>query len=194
MSQLRVISGVARGRKLYSVPGDKTRPITDKVKESLFSILYQDISGSEFLDLFAGTGSVGIEALSRGANYARFIDLQFRAIETIKANLQLTKLADNAEVLMADSFHHLVKDADRKFDYVYVAPPQYKEMWSQALLILDQHTQWLKEDAWVIVQIHPKEYKELALVNLSLFDQRKYGNTLLLFYENSPNKVKASAN
>lgn len=193
MSHLRVISGQARGQKLRSVPGDKSRPIPDRVKESLFNILSQDIAGSSFFDLFAGTGSVGIEALSRGANYARFVDIQFAAIETIKSNLQETKLANRAEVLMADTFNYLTRAADHEFDYVYVAPPQYKGMWSLCLPILDQHAQWLKEDAWVIVQIDPKEYKELTLENLSLFDQRKYGNTLLLFYEHVSNRKTLSA-
>ena len=188
MNNLRVISGQARGHRLLSVPGETTRPITDRVKESLFSILSHDMPGSDFLDLFAGTGSVGIEALSRGADYARFIDLKFTAIETIKLNLQSTKLADNAEVLMSDALSYLKRTADRTFDYLYIAPPQYKEMWSKALLILDQQPQWLKEDAWVIVQIDPKEYEEMTLENLSLFDSRKYGNTLLLFYENIPQK------
>ena len=83
MGSLRVISGLARGRRLRSVPGDTTRPITDRVKESLFDILGADVVGSAFLDLFAGTGSVGIEALSRGADFARFIDLHRPAIQTI---------------------------------------------------------------------------------------------------------------
>ena len=87
MSSLRVISGKARGRRLRTVPGDTTRPITDRAKESLFNILGPDIQGASVLDMFAGTGSVGIEALSRGAARVRFIDQQRQAIDTIRLNL-----------------------------------------------------------------------------------------------------------
>src|SRR3990172_11140026 len=103
MSGLRVISGKARGRRLRSVPGDLTRPITDRAKESLFNILGSDIDGAVVLDLFAGTGSVGIEALSRGAARARFIDQQRQAIETIHFNLSATGLEASAEVLRQDA-------------------------------------------------------------------------------------------
>ena len=82
-----MISGSARGQRLRSVPGDKTRPITDRVKEALFNIISSDIVNASLLDLFAGTGAVGIEALSRGAKHVRFIDTQSQAIKTIKTNL-----------------------------------------------------------------------------------------------------------
>lgn len=183
MSGLRVIAGKARGRKLRSVPGDTTRPITDRTKESLFNIIAADIQGASFLDLFAGTGSVGIEALSRGAAFVRFIDLSRQAVDTVKANLKSTGLENGAEVIRSDAFAQLEKTTDRVFDYVYIAPPQYKELWVRALLSLDAHPTWLSEDAWVIVQIHPSEYAAVALKNLVEFDRRKYGSTLLIFYE-----------
>ena len=189
MSGLRVISGVARGRKLRSVPGSATRPITDRAKESLFNILGSDIVGSSFLDLFAGTGSVGIEALSRGAAFVRFIDTQRQAIETVRANLSLTGLQQSAEVLRQDAFSMLGRPVDRAFDYVFIAPPQYKELWQKALLALDAQPAWLTPDAWVIAQIHPVEYRpktasaEPVLKNLSEFDQRRYGSVLFVFYE-----------
>ncbi len=183
MSGLRVIAGKARGRRLRDVPGDSTRPITDRAKESLFNILGQDIEAASLLDLFAGTGSVGIEALSRGAEFVRFIDLQRQAIDTIRANLASTGLAEGAEVLRMDAFHHLEQPPDRAFDYVFVAPPQYKELWQRALLALDSHPQWLAEDAWVIVQIHPVERQELALNHLRAFDERQYGSVVFVFYE-----------
>jgi 16S rRNA (guanine(966)-N(2))-methyltransferase RsmD len=180
---LRVISGKARGRRLRSVPGDATRPITDRAKESLFNILGGDVEGAALLDLFAGTGSVGIEALSRGAAFVRFIDHQRQAIETMHANLQATGLSAHAEVLRMDAFTLLERPVDRAFEYVFVAPPQYKEMWQRALQLLDAHPDWLTDDAWVIVQIHPVEYVELALEHLSEFDQRTYGSVLFVFYE-----------
>lgn len=183
MRPLRVIAGTARGRKLRSVPGETTRPITDRAKEALFNIIRQDLPGGAFFDLFAGTGSVGIEALSRGAGFVRFTDQQRRAIETIRANLETTGLGAAAEVRQGDAFAQLARAPDRQFDYVYIAPPQYKEYWSRAMRALDANPAWLVEDAWVIVQIHPKEYAPLELENLLEFDQRKYGNTLLVFYE-----------
>jgi 16S rRNA (guanine966-N2)-methyltransferase len=182
MSGLRIIAGKARGRKLRSVPGDSTRPITDRVKENLFNILGADVEGSSWLDLFAGTGSVGIEALSRGADFVRFIDLQRQAIETIRSNLSQTGLQVGSEVLRRDAFQLIAEPADRGFDYVYIAPPQYKALWMRALLALDENPGWLNDDAWVIIQIHPVEGQDVSLKKLEEFDRRKYGSTLLLFY------------
>lgn len=183
MSGLRVIAGSARGRRLRSVPGDTTRPITDRTKESLFNILGGDIQGATFLDLFAGTGSVGIEALSRGAAFARFLDKSQDAVQTIRLNLQISETTRGAEVKRIDSFQFLQGEADRSFDYVYIAPPQYKELWKRALGILDDRPEWLAPDAWVIVQIHPVEYEKMDLKNLAEFDTRRYGSTVLVFYE-----------
>jgi len=180
---LRVISGTAKGRKLKDVPGDSTRPVTDMVKEALFNILAGDVLDSVWWDLFAGTGAIGIEALSRGAAFVRFSDLNRLPIDTIQANLQTTGFSSQAEVRRGDAFSMLEAAPTRPFDYVYVAPPQYKEMWSRALLALDANPGWLGEGAWVVVQIHPREYKEFDLKNLEKFEERKYGSTLLVFYE-----------
>ncbi len=180
---LRIIRGKAKGTRLQRVPGDSTRPITDRVKEALFNILGADVFGSRWLDLFAGTGSVGIEALSNGAEFVRFVDLHRLAVRTVKHNLEHTRLKKGAEVWQGDAFALLSRPADRRFDYVYIAPPQYRGMWKKALLLLDARPDWLADDAWVIVQIHPKEYEEVVLTNLQEFDRRKYGSTLLVFYE-----------
>jgi 16S rRNA (guanine966-N2)-methyltransferase len=183
LSGLRIIAGKVRGYRLRSVPGDTTRPITDRVKESLFNILGMDIQNATFLDLFGGTGSVGIEALSRGAAFARFIEINRLAYDTIRANLERTGFSKQAEVLRGDAFTLLNQTPDRRFDYVYIAPPQYKELWSKALLALDDHPGWLSEDAWVICQIDPKEYATIPLHAMEEFDQRRYGSTLLVFYQ-----------
>jgi 16S rRNA (guanine966-N2)-methyltransferase len=168
------------------VPGDSTRPITDKVREALFNILGADIKGASFLDLFAGTGSVGIEALSRGAGYVWLVELNRKAVEVIKENLNTTGLTEGAIARHADAFTLLGGEASHTFDYVYIAPPQYKGMWSRAILALDKHLEWLSEDAWVIVQIHPLEYQPISealpVSNLVEFEQRHYGSTLLVFY------------
>jgi 16S rRNA (guanine(966)-N(2))-methyltransferase RsmD len=180
---LRVISGSARGRKLKSVPGDTTRPITDRVKEALFNILSGDVIDSTWWDMFGGTGAVGIEALSRGAAFVRFTDLNRVAVDTIKTNLTATGFTSRAEAKRLDAFTLLAAPPDKQFHYIYIAPPQYHETWSKALSALDRNSDWLTEDGWAIVQIHPKEYKSLPLKNFNEFEQRKYGSTLLVFFE-----------
>jgi 16S rRNA (guanine966-N2)-methyltransferase len=183
MTGLRVIGGKAHGRKLRSVPGDTTRPVTDQVKEACFNIIGGDINGSSMLDLFAGTGSIGIEALSRGAKFVRFIDINRLPIETIRANLVSCGLNINAEVLRADAFSILERPSDFAFDYVYIAPPQYEELWKRAMFALDTHPNWMSSDAWVIAQIHPVEYESIEMQSLVEFDKRRYGGTMLVFYE-----------
>jgi len=182
---LRVISGSAKGRKLKDVPGDTTRPITDRVKEALFNILGGDAIDANWWDLFAGTGAIGIEALSRGASFVRFSDLNRLPVQIIRENVGHCGFGDRAEIKRGDAFAFLAAAPSRQFDYIYVAPPQYKEMWAEALLLLDANPDWLTEGGWAIVQIHPREYHDLPLKNLERFDERKYGSTLLIFYERS---------
>ncbi len=180
---LRVIAGKARGMKLKAVPGDRTRPIMDRVKEALFSIIGSDIQGANFLDLFAGTGSVGIEALSRGADFALFVELNADARKVVQANLAHTRLKERAKVLRRDAFQILAKSPDRDYDFVFVAPPQYQGLWLKTLLALDSNADWHQADCRIIVQIDPKEF-ELAhnFKHLEMQDKRLYGRTMLLFY------------
>jgi 16S rRNA (guanine966-N2)-methyltransferase len=180
---LRVIAGSARGRKLRSVPGETTRPITDRVKEALFNILAGELEGSIWWDLFAGTGAVGIEALSRGASFVRFTDLHRKPIETIKENLAHCDFLSRSEVRRGDAFSHLASHSDRKFDFLFIAPPQYQAMWSKALSLLDDYPNWLTNEGLAIVQIHPRELQSLELRNLEELEMRKYGSTLLVFYQ-----------
>lgn len=182
---IRVIAGKAKGRRLKLVPGDSTRPVMDRVKESLFNILGEWVRGSRWLDLFAGTGSVGIEALSRGASSCLFLDLSREAIRTIHENLTLTGLEAGAEVQRADALAFLdgLPGPDDRFEVIYIAPPQYKAMWRQALEKIDAHADWLEPDGIAIVQIDPREYEVVLLTNLKLYDERHYGNTMLCFYE-----------
>jgi 16S rRNA (guanine966-N2)-methyltransferase len=179
---IRVIAGSARGRRLKMVPGDATRPIMDKVKEALFSILGRNIVGTSVLDLFAGTGSVGIEALSRGAAYVLFVDLDRQAVQTIKENLDLTRLSERATIRRTDALALLKGAPDRTYDYIYIAPPQYKQLWAQVLAALEANPAWIPEGTTVIVQIDPEERADIALQRLVLTDERRYGKTLLLFY------------
>jgi 16S rRNA (guanine966-N2)-methyltransferase len=179
---MRVIAGQARGRRLQPVPGDGTRPITDRAKEALFAILQGDIPAARVLDLFAGTGSVGIEALSRGAAWCDFVDGAQAAVRTIDGNLAHTDLAQRARVIRRDVFALLAGRPDEAYDLVYVAPPQYRGLWSRTLAALDTRPDWLADDAIVVAQIHPREDVPVRLAHLCEFDRRRYGGVLLLFY------------
>ncbi len=187
---MRVIAGSAKGTRLSAVPGKRTRPISDRVKQSLFDILADYIPGARVLDLFAGTGSVGIEALSRGASHAAFVEQQARAVTTIQANLQRTRLYDQARVVKADVFKYLSADPE-PFDLIYIAPPQYVGLWSRTLRALDASPGWLSSDALVVVQIFPKEFEPLLLDSIQLNDQRRIGSTLLCFYRPEPPIVRS---
>jgi 16S rRNA (guanine(966)-N(2))-methyltransferase RsmD len=178
---MRVIAGSAKGIRLRAVPGTGTRPISDRVKEALFNILGADIVGARVLDLFAGTGSVGIEALSRGASSAVFVEKHPAAVATIHANLRGTRLQADAQVIKADVFKYLTSEPEA-FDLVYIAPPQYRGLWSKTLLAVEASSGWLSPDGIAIVQIFPKELQPVPSTGLQLVDQRKYGSTLLCFY------------
>lgn len=178
---MRVIGGSAKGRPLKSVPGDSTRPILDRVKTPLFDILRPNLADIEMLDLFGGSGAVGIEALSQGARHCVFLDTNARAIATIRANLESTELTDNAEVRHTDAFIYL-KNTTRSFDLIYVAPPQYKGLWIEAMRMIAERPHLVHDTGQIIVQIDPKEYETLELETFHEAQQRKYGNTILVFY------------
>lgn len=183
MGTLRVISGKAKGMRLKTVPGDTTRPITDIVKESLFNILGNEIVDNQILDLFGGTGAVGIEALSRGAGFVTFLDKGSLAIKTIQQNLATTKLEAQAEVIRTDAFAYLQNPPKLAFDLIYIAPPQYRQMWQKAIKLVDAKPELLSDTGQIIVQINPIEWEELSYENFEIFDERKYGDTLLVFFE-----------
>src|SRR5690242_12137332 len=191
---MRVVTGEAKGRKLKGPKTPGTRPIIDRVKTALFDILSTRVEDARFLDLFAGVGSVGIEALSRGAARATFIEMSYNVLKLVRENLRITGLADRAETLHADAFKFLQSQASiqgpsdntrREYDIIYVAPPQYHEMAARALALLDS-SPLVAERGLVIIQIYPKERTGVAavpLARLKLIDERRYGSTLLMFYE-----------
>lgn len=178
---MRVIGGTAKGRVLKSVPGDSTRPILDRVKVPLFDILRPRLPGAHVLDLFGGTGSVGIEALSQGAERAVFLDTNAKAVETIKHNLSVTGLTEKAEVRHTDAFVYL-RNTAQSFDLIYVAPPQYKGIWIEAMRTLAERPHLVRDGGDVIVQIDPTEYEQLDLARFQEVEQRRYGSTILVFF------------
>lgn len=188
---MRVIAGSAKSRRLASVPGEGTRPITDRVKEALFDILGGLVEEARVLDLFAGTGAVGIEALSRGAREAVFVELNPRAGAVLRENLRSTGFEAQGQVVLTDVFRFLKRQPGVPFDLVYVAPPQYKELWIKTLQALDGGP-WLAAEGVIVVQIHPKEYQEVELRALRLVEQRRYGSTILCFYETATDAKPAA--
>ena len=129
---MRVITGTARGRRLKELEGMETRPTTDRVKEGIFNIIQFDIEGRRVLDLFAGTGQLGIEALSRGAASAVFVDQRKDAAALTKDNLKLTELNDRGQVVCGDAMAYLA-GAKAKFDLVFIDPPYAAKLWGSAL-------------------------------------------------------------
>ncbi len=184
---MRVISGSAKGHSLHAVPGESTRPITDRVKSALFSILASQgmIEGRRYLDLFGGTGAVGIEALSRGAAEVVFCERDRIALRILRENLAATGFAAQGLVVPGDAFAYLARPGLPPFDVIYIAPPQYQGLWLKALRGVDARPELLTEDGQALVQIFPKEWEEPGLANLVLTDRRQYGSTALCFFENS---------
>jgi len=190
---MRVIGGSARGMKLSLVPGEGTRPILDRVKTALFDILRPRLEGMRILDLFAGSGGVGIEALSQGAAFCMFNDCARKAVVTIRKNLEVTRLADCSQVRLGDAFS-LLRETDQVFDLIYVAPPQYQGLWERAVLLLDERPELLRKnpqadsendllDGLLVVQIDPREYRPLDLKYFRESRQYRYGNTVLILYD-----------
>lgn len=188
---MRVISGKAKGARLRALSGKRTRPILDRVKESLFNILGDFIVDSVVLDLFAGTGSLGIEALSRGAKRCLFVDNNIHAVQVIKKNLQGTRFLEGAEILKKNVFtlSALLSQKGIKFDLILVAPPyrlidlDSKER-GKIFTFLDEcvSSQILNERGIVVLQHHRKQaVSQEDLTQLRVFDERRYGNTQLTF-------------
>ena len=129
---MRVITGSARGRRLGELKGTETRPTTDKVKESIFNCIQFDVENARVLDLFAGTGQLGIEALSRGAQSAVFVDRRTEAAKLVRDNLALCGFTDRAQVVCGDAMGYL-SSLRTKFDIIFLDPPYETELLSQAL-------------------------------------------------------------
>lgn len=149
---MRVITGIARGRKLRTLEGNDVRPTTDKVKEAVFSSIQFDIDGASVIDLFAGSGQMGIEALSRGAGSAVFTDISRKSIDIINENLTVSGLADSAKVIHSDGIDFL-KTSNQHFDIAILDPPYRKGLIEAALPVLEN----LMNDGGKIICEHEKE-------------------------------------
>ena len=149
---MRVVAGSARSLLLKTPEGKETRPTTDRIKETLFNMIQFDIEDASFLDLFAGSGAIGIEALSRGARNAVFVENAKEAYECIIDNLNHTKLADKATVLKQDVFTALsVMEYKHHFDVVFLDPPYHKELEIRTLEYLS-HSSLIDEDTLIIFE------------------------------------------
>lgn len=181
---MRVITGTAKGRKLKMPKGGKTRPAMDKVKGSTFNIIARLVPDSRFLDLFAGSGNLGIEALSRGASFAVFVDASRECTRTIKENLQLTRLEDKASVFTMDCLKFLKKKQfDEIFDVVFIDPPYLKGLLEPLLDYIHQ-CPWFNKQTLFIIERQKKD--EIHLQNRSEYiqtDERNFGDTVLTFFK-----------
>ena len=175
---MRIIAGSARGRKLFSPEGMDVRPTTDKVKESLFNIIQFEIPGARVLDLFSGTGQLGLEALSRGAESAVFLDNSRRSLDAVRKNLLQTGLQEKAEVICADTVLYL-RSCKKTFDIAYLDPPYQQGLLQKTLPLLPA----VMSKSGVIVCEHPTEEQlPQEIGSFALKKNYKYGKIMISVY------------
>jgi len=181
---MRVISGSARHLILKTLPGNDTRPTTDMIKETLFNMINFDLPGSTFLDLFAGSGAIGIEALSRGATYACFIDNNAKAVAVIKDNLEHTKFTDVADVLTAESLNGLRRmEASKKhFDFVFMDPPYNMGLEAPVLRYL-KNSKLIDNDTVIIIEMSiDSDTEQLAAIGYNIDKIKSYKTNKHVFF------------
>jgi 16S rRNA (guanine966-N2)-methyltransferase len=178
---VQVIAGIAKGRKLKSLPGLTTRPILARIKKSLFDIIRLPVIEAHFLDLYAGTGAVGIEALSRGAKLAVFIEKDLNAIKIIRDNLQLTRFSDQGQILQGNVFD-LLQKIGQAYNIIFVGPPYELGVTKDTIANIDKN-QVLAKDGLVVAQHHFKEPMDIKVGGLFMYRQERYGDTRLSFYK-----------
>ena len=189
---IRVQSGQARGRRIKALPtGPDVRPILARIRKSLFDILRPRLAGARFLDLFAGTGTVGIEALSNGAARAVFVDANRHSCRMVETNLAALGLSDRSKVIQSDATRLAVLAYEGPFDLVFLGPP-YKDdrrrplaLTVPALRALDEANATTPE-AWVIGQHHKKEPLAGLPAGWEIFRENRYGDSVLTFFRRIP--------
>ncbi len=181
---MRVISGHLGGRKLFSVSGNRTRPTADKVKESVFNILSGEIRDRVVLDLFAGTGALGIESASRGAAAVVCIDNSSAAIRAIEKNVSACALETRVKVIRWDIARNLgcLRSAQPQYDLIFMDPPYERGLLVKALSNL-HYSQAAEPGATLVVEHSDREPVPEDVAFIGLKDQRKYGKTLVSFLE-----------
>ena len=181
---LRIIAGDLKGRKLRAVHGIKTRPTANRTREAIFNILVSQIPGCRVLDLFAGTGTFGIEALSRKAHAAVFIDNDKDAISVLQANIKSLSLAGQTQIIRWDLVKNLncLNSLSLPFDLVFMDPPYLKNMIEPTLRNLHL-SQSLADGARIIVEHSQREPVLARQLPFEIIDQRKYGKTLVTFLD-----------
>ncbi len=179
---MRIIGGKAKGTKLYTLEGKNTRPTLDRVRESLFNILQQEIRDSIFLDLFSGSGACGIEAVSRGAKKAILCDNSKQAIQIIKKNIEKTHTKEKIELYQMDFKEVLKTQIRESVDIIFIDPPYQTNFAYEAVKLLI-HNNLLKEESIIIIETDQEEIvkEQLESLNIKIIDERKYGRAYLIF-------------
>lgn len=184
---MRVIAGIHKGRQLKAVSGKATRPTADKVKEAVFQMIGPYFNGGRALDLFAGSGALAIEALSRGMHYAVLIDQQEKAIHTIYDNLKTLSLTDQTEVYRNDAFRALQALSKRAFtfDLILLDPPYKRVDYEKLLYEISKH-QLLTENGFIVCEHESTEKLPEKLDNFCIYKHSKYGGvTRVTIYEST---------
>ena len=181
---MRVIAGTARSMPLRCIEGLDTRPTTDRIKETLFNMLQREIPGCRFLDLFGGSGAIGIEALSRGADFAAFAENNKQAYECILDNLAFTRLADRSRVFFMDALGALrVMEGDGPFDLIFLDPPYGRGMEREVLAYLE-HSGLADEDTTIILETDLKEDTSwISGFGFTVSKEKRYKTNRHLFIE-----------
>ena len=187
---MRVIGGNARGRRLKVPRGQTLRPTAARVKEALFNILPHDLSGTRVLDLFAGTGNVSIEALSRGAAAATLVDVSVESGRAIRDNLRRLGLSDRTQlwIMPVPRALRLLGRRGEIFDLIFLDPP-YERDWIDRTLKLIGQERLLGESGVLIAEHSPREKVKPIYDSLALYDERRYGSTLLSFFNQAVLKL-----
>ena len=178
---MRIISGAARGTKLSTLEGENTRPTLDRVRESIFNIIQNEVRDAVVLDLFAGSGAIGLEAISRGAKKAVMCDKSKQAISIIKKNIDKTHFEKETFVYNLDFKECLKSLVGEKFDIVYLDPP-YKTDYASVALKLILELDLVNENSKIIIETDDREViQEIEKQNIEIIDKRKYGRANILF-------------
>jgi 16S rRNA (guanine(966)-N(2))-methyltransferase RsmD len=186
---LRVISGKLKGKRLFTLKGMDLRPTSDRVKEAIFDILQNSIPGRKVLDLFAGTGAMGIEALSRGAKGAVFVEGSPQSLTVLYKNLEACRLQEQAEVLSREvqAGIKILSERGETFDLIFLDPPYGKGLARKTLQALSGES-ILAPDALIVAEHSPAEDLD-AISFLERVDQRKYGSTLVSFFRRGRKEI-----